>query len=83
MSQELKPCPFCRSTTALNIMTAKDYYEGILQYCCNSGDFTPPGDGYFINCNFIEGGCGAVSGWEENEAKVIVKWNTRVLNQTL
>lgn len=78
MSKEIKPCPFCGSTTAVGIIKSKDYYEEALQYCCNSGDFDAPEPGYFINCDATKKGCGAVSGWKETKEEVINLWNTRV-----
>lgn len=67
---ELKPCPFCGKVHSVQLVP-NDEADWI-------ADDARDGDGFYIICSFIEGGCGTASGWAESEAVAIARWNKRV-----
>ena len=76
---ELKPCPFCGSTTAPSVMLLSDALftdEG-------SPEFEWDSTHYVAVCDFNNGGCGAnliCKDGGEKEASEL--WNRRIRNDT-
>lgn len=66
MNEELKPCPFCGSSSAPKIYSAND---------ADDEDNYP--DQYQVVCDFNNGGCGSASGYRGTEEEAVVLWNTR------
>lgn len=68
---ELKPCPFCKSSTAPKISSCIDMEECANYEACES-------DGVFcVCCDWNNGGCGASGGFRFTEEEAIEAWNTR------
>ena len=76
---KLLSCPFCGRNVA-EIINAKD-----LEYCkrfedeecdCYEDDSNPCRL-WTVVCNYLNGGCGATSGWFSDKEKAIERWNTR------
>lgn len=67
MSDALRPCPFCGSTTALEIVGPFEDGEGSSKQ-------------RYVVCNFNKDGCGAAGGIRDNEKDAIAAWNRRGQN---
>ena len=65
----LKACPFCGSVEHLELVHADELRDDE----CESYH----GNAWTIVCNYIDGGCGAMSGFSVNKDDVIPRWNTR------
>ena len=66
MDKELKPCPFCGSTTAPKMFTQEELWDEKFSM-----------DLYTICCQMDAGGCGATCGFHWSAEKTIERWNRR------
>lgn len=65
---KLKPCPFCGETYA-RVMTAEEYFEEPTR-----------GHQSIVVCDYLQGGCGAATGFHQYEQEAIESWNKRCGN---
>lgn len=68
VKEPLKPCPFCGSRTAAEVAdnVTLGYAEHIEMFA------------FAVVCSAAVGGCGASSGFQEDEEQAIEQWNNRV-----
>ena len=80
LMNELRECPFCGKTVS-ELTTAKEledcaHFEDLEKCPCHN-----PIDEkcklYTVVCNYMRGGCGAISGYFTDPDKAILRWNTR------
>ena len=64
MNVKLKPCPFCNNTNIV-VGTSKEIHGDDCDY------------EFAVCCDINNGGCGACSGYYQDEAKAIKCWNKR------
>jgi hypothetical protein len=67
---ELKPCPFCGNTKALQIMSTSEVREETCEWDMGHEE------SHTVICSVHHGGCGATCGYVMDDS-VIKKWNTR------
>ena len=82
MTNELRECPFCGKRVS-ELTTAKEledcaHFEDLEKCPC----YDPIEEGqscklYTVVCNYMRGGCGAISGYFTDPEKAILRWNTR------
>ena len=78
MTEELKPCPFCGSTTAPTIM---DREEAHWTYSKEEKEYSERE--YVVCCAGKKGGCGASTGfyYYDDIDRAIEAWNRRADNE--
>jgi len=73
---KIKKCPFCGEKDSVEVYDYNEFYSSIFKK-----DILPENShvasGFVVNCNVIEGGCGAIGGYGLTKKDAIKKWNKR------
>lgn len=70
----IKPCPFCgdpESPEVISFEEVAEMYDKYEEHASYSSS------GYFVICDAVKSGCGAMSGFGKTKKDAIALWNQR------